>query len=333
MLETILNNPGLQHIAKEIFWNLDCNALEASSQVNQSSKQILENPFFWLEKLVRLGVVSKKNQEDWLKAIQSVKNSDEEKHVLAYLKWNLKKDGKFNKDGLVDLPCYTSPIVQKEFRNKIWGVCIFEIQDDRDQEWFDYQKSKVNDSVEMIKVLAPLTINPNSSYFYGGRATTPIYAATCNGHTEIVKTLAPLIDNPNAPDEYGFTPIHRAAVYGNTEIAKILAPLTDNPNAPDKDGCTPIHLAALNGSTEIVKILAPLTDIERNSLISLAACEGHTEIVKMLVPLTDNPNAPDVYGKTPLHLAARNGHQEIVEFLTSYKEARREPSTSCCIIL
>ena len=31
--------------------------------------------------------------------------------------------------------------------------------------------------------------------------------AAQNGHTEIVKLLAPLTDNPNAPDDYGKTPI------------------------------------------------------------------------------------------------------------------------------
>ena len=63
-----------------------------------------------------------------------------------------------------------------------------------------------------------------------------------NGHTEIVKILAPLTDNPNAPDENGRTPIHWAAYYGHTEIVKILAPLTDNPNAPDWRGKTPSYV-------------------------------------------------------------------------------------------
>ena len=46
-----------------------------------------------------------------------------------------------------------------------------------------------------------------------------------NGHTEIVKILAPLTDNPNAPNEFGFTtPISLAAGNGHTKIIKILAP-------------------------------------------------------------------------------------------------------------
>ena len=67
------------------------------------------------------------------------------------------------------------------------------------------------------------------------------------GHTEIVKILAPLTDDPNAPDKNGDTPIHHAANEGYTKIVKILAPLTDNPNAPNKNGSTPVQDAAWHG--------------------------------------------------------------------------------------
>ena len=50
----------------------------------------------------------------------------------------------------------------------------------------------------------------------------PVNQAACNGHTEIVKILAPLTDNPNAPDKNGKTPIHWAAQIGHTETVKIL---------------------------------------------------------------------------------------------------------------
>ena len=51
---------------------------------------------------------------------------------------------------------------------------------------------------------------------------TPIYCAARNGYTEIVKILAPLTDNPNAQDEDGTTPIHWATFNGHKEIIKIL---------------------------------------------------------------------------------------------------------------
>ena len=51
---------------------------------------------------------------------------------------------------------------------------------------------------------------------------TPIHKAVWFGHTEIVKILVPLTDNPNAPNNFGMTPIYKAAQCNNTEIVKIL---------------------------------------------------------------------------------------------------------------
>ena len=50
-----------------------------------------------------------------------------------------------------------------------------------------------------------------------------MYWAACNGYIEIVKILAPLTNNPNVPDKSGKTPIYWAAKHGYTEIVKILA--------------------------------------------------------------------------------------------------------------
>ena len=119
--------------------------------------------------------------------------------------------------GAVNLPCYTNPIVQDDFRNQI------------------FESARVN-NLAIVKILAPLTDNPNAPNIFG---LTPIYRAACMGQTEIVKILAPLTDNPYAPNEYGITPIYMAADDGQSEIVKILAPLTDNPNAPNNAGQTP----------------------------------------------------------------------------------------------
>ena len=100
-LEKILNNPGLAHLAENIFGNLNDKNLDVCEQINQSSKQILANPIFWLRKFAAL---SKKNHKDWTKVIRSVKIEDKRKAIISYLKWNLMKDA------LVDLPCYSSPI-------------------------------------------------------------------------------------------------------------------------------------------------------------------------------------------------------------------------------
>ena len=235
-LENLINNPGFLHLAKGIFYELDIDSLEVCQNINQASKQILVNPFFWLGKFVRGGGLSKKNQDEWTKAIQSVKkNSEMEKQIVLYLKWTLRSKG-----GLIDLPCYTNPEVQDDFQKQIWKAVHLS-----------------DENIEIVTILAPLTNNPNAPNACGH---TPICCAAFYGHTEIVKILAQFSNNPNAPNKWGCTPIFIATCYGHTKVVKILATLTDNPNAPDEDGRTTIYWAATKGHTEIVKILAPLTD-------------------------------------------------------------------------
>ena len=295
-MENIITNPGLQHLAEKILWNLDVKHLKICGLINQSCQQILDNPIFWLKKFRGL---SEKNQKDWIKVLKSLNNHEKRKATISYLQWKLK-----NKP--IKLPCYTSPTVQDDFRKKILGSCM--------------RKESSDEDIEIVKILAPLTEHPNAP---DNNGNTPIHEAAYFGNTGIVKILAPLTDNPNAPDNDGYTPIHRAAWKGHTEIVKILAPLTDNPNTPDNDGETPISSAAYFGNTEIVKILAPLVDNpnvpDKNgkTSIHLAAMNGHTEIVKILVPLTDNPNALDNDGNTPISTAVYFGHTEIVKILNA----------------
>ena len=87
LMEKILDNPGLVHLAENIFGNLYEENLEVCVQINQSSKQIVTNPIFYLRKFTAL---SKDNQNDWMKVLKSVKNSEKEKAIISYLQWNLK---------------------------------------------------------------------------------------------------------------------------------------------------------------------------------------------------------------------------------------------------
>ena len=112
-MEKIINNTGLQHLAENIFWNLDAEDLKHCAQINQSCKKILQNPIFCLRKFEQL---STQNRKDWIKVIQSVTNSDKGIAIILFLKWKMKGDG------LVDLPCYTSPYVQNDFWEKILVV-------------------------------------------------------------------------------------------------------------------------------------------------------------------------------------------------------------------
>ena len=74
-MENISTNPGLQHLAEKIFGYLNLKDLENCREINQSSKKILDNPMFWLKKFRGL---SKENQDDWTKIIQSMRNTEKE---------------------------------------------------------------------------------------------------------------------------------------------------------------------------------------------------------------------------------------------------------------
>ena len=131
--------------------------------------------------------------------IQSMKNSEKEKAIISYLQWNLKKEA-------VDLPCISSHDVQDDFRNKIWKIYV--------------QTQLSDEDTEIVKILVPLTDNPNAQNDFG---ETPIFWSAINGNIEMIKILLPWTNNPNAVNNMGQTPIYTATCHGHAEIVKILA--------------------------------------------------------------------------------------------------------------
>ena len=127
-MEKIINNPGLQHLAENIFWNLNVKDWKICGLINQSCQQILDNPMFWLRKFEHL---SKANQKDWIKVITSETNSEKKRAIIAYLQWNLKKFEKpqavisqnLELEKMKNLPCYANPDVQEDFKKRIREVC------------------------------------------------------------------------------------------------------------------------------------------------------------------------------------------------------------------
>ena len=173
---------------------MNAEDLKICAQINQSCKQILQNPLFCLRKFKNL---SKENKEDWINDIQSVNNSDKGIAIISYLQWN------YMDIALVDLPCYSSPLLQNDFRKRIREIS---------NEQLSYEQD-----IQLVKILAPLTDNPNASDV---ERITPIHFAAHHGHTEIVKILAPWTNNPNAPNNDGETPIEFSMF--NFNVCRIL---------------------------------------------------------------------------------------------------------------
>ena len=65
-MEQFLENPGLVHLAENIFNNLNDADVEICRNINQTSKDILDNPMFWLRKF---GNLLQENQKYWIKDI------------------------------------------------------------------------------------------------------------------------------------------------------------------------------------------------------------------------------------------------------------------------
>ena len=207
MMAKIFTYPGFQHLAEKVFMNLDVEDLKMCAQINQSCKQILKNSMFWLKKF---GLLSKESQEEWIKIIHSVKNSEFETIIVSYLQWTLTK--KFEE---VDLPWF------RKFRRRRRG---------NQNNWIKFIESEKNSGTETA-IMSYLQWNLRKEALddlpcYTSAAVqedfrkkiyeicTQMVRLLSTEDIEIVKSLVLLIDNPNAPNNYGETPIYCAACNG-----------------------------------------------------------------------------------------------------------------------
>ena len=125
------------------------------------------------------------NQNNWIKVIESEKNSGKENAIMSYMQWN------FRKEAPVDLPCYTSLGVQDDFRKKIYEICTQLVS-----------KLLSTEDIEIVKLYVPLLDNPNAP---NGNVYTPIYIAAFNEHTHRNCQNLGSFDRksyPNAPNKY-----------------------------------------------------------------------------------------------------------------------------------
>ena len=256
-MEIFLKSPGLQHIAENVFLNLNYKTLKTCRHVNKICKQILDNPMFWIKKFIRRGL-SKDNQIKWSKAIQITKNTGLKRNVLRYLKQCSKNER------AVDIPCYITKGTLLKYSNIINALRYLKKRHiSKNKKSVDITRYFSSTTKEIIKKFKD---DPNRLLWEeinqaaGGKVKSSfIHTSFSVGNTARLQILSLFIDNYNAFNQKGKNGrIYEAAIYGHTEVVRILAPLTDNPNAPDVSGLTPIHRAAFRGHTEIVKILTPL---------------------------------------------------------------------------
>ena len=97
MLESFINNPGLQHIAENILQNLDKHSLLKYRLVNSSWKRVLDQPIFWFNKLITKECFGEENVAKFkLEIFQNIQNleSDFERKgfALGIIRQSMKAD-------------------------------------------------------------------------------------------------------------------------------------------------------------------------------------------------------------------------------------------------
>ena len=234
-MESVIQNPGLQHIAEMILLNLDFEDLKRCQLLNKFFKDVLESPMFWLRKWRTQRGLSKENNDDWVKAIQLTKNTNLEINLKLYLE-------KVIKNGhVVDVPCFIDANAVEKSNE------------------FTFERAFEEKELGILQILASMENNPkyagvkHESYF----KRHFIGIAVIGGHLNIVKILAPITKHPNSySGEYECTPIHDAAWDGHVDILKFLLSFTNDPNIYNWELLrTPIAMAAWNGHHECVRLL------------------------------------------------------------------------------
>ena len=239
--ENFLNNPGLQHLAENIFLCLNYKDLDACQLVNRSSKSILGNPKFWLSKFIQIGM-SKKIQNDWIKAIQIAKETDFERNIKLYLKRSLWKAK------LVDIPCYIDENILKKSSDFIKEFNNLEFGEG------EFIRQIENYPAGCIQALAAIQMDLEERLFWTKDWAILNNHAATHGNLEIIKIVSPLMDNPNSTcdnnDDYQdnddssdmssdddetynsinamYTPLFAATQKGHLDIVKFLIPLSNN---------------------------------------------------------------------------------------------------------
>ena len=146
-MEQIINNPGLEDVGENIFMLLSLKDLAKCQLVSRSFNGFLEKPMFWLKKWIQRGL-SKKNQKDWIAAINETKDKELIKIVLLYFKKILKKCD------FVDVPCF----IDKRRRS----MRLLQ----RNQKSLEkrYHQAFEDEDWGSVQILAPLLENANAPF-------------------------------------------------------------------------------------------------------------------------------------------------------------------------
>ena len=125
-MESIAENPGLQHLVENVFANLeDHKSLLECQKVNSTWKRMLNNPIFWFKKCLGKGLL-RHHQNDWTKLFQSLKNNSELKFFLT--KYLMKIDNGLSIESPLKLALRESIISGRKTVSEISKVFLYPLQ-------------------------------------------------------------------------------------------------------------------------------------------------------------------------------------------------------------
>ena len=202
--ENVIKNPGLQHLAETIFSYLNYNDLQSCQCINRSSKSILANPKFWLQKFVQRGM-SKQNQNDWIKAIKLTKDTDFERNLQLYLKRSLCQRT------MIDIQCFIDENTMQKSSKLLKKSGSFKSIIKKYENDYVYDNSEFKDfTPDCFQALSALQ-GVNMLLFM--RFLSEI------NNLSMIKVVTPLLSSPNITGPFG-APFIEAVVCGNLEIVK-----------------------------------------------------------------------------------------------------------------
>ena len=249
-MEIFTKNPGLQHIAEDIFNILDKKSLIDCRLVNKSWRTIFNWPIFWLRKSKS---TMPENSKTWKILVDQIEDCQIEEEFVNILIKNFKLTPMFPLEIVVEL-------IKKEKYPNIVNFILEHVNPESTVHievtpyltYRDMTPICLAAFYGLSETVQKLIKKYGSSNIPTSEGRTPIHYAARNGCLDIVSFLVPFTNHPDAPDNRGCTPIHYAAEYGQLRTVQFLVGLTDTPLAPEIIGDTPIHYAAFNGNLEIV---------------------------------------------------------------------------------
>ena len=324
-LNSILENPGLDHIAVEIFQNLDIEALAESIKVSkQWCRFIKENKAIWASKFPK-----KFPLHD-----ACITGNTMEVNLLLTLGFDINAKDKEGETPL-NQACQNQNVQIVEILCKQPGIDVNvkgkhdnpAIQKAIFSRWLSMKENYYKDCVyEIVKILCqhPKTdLNAKETR----RGYTALHYACMKGHDKVVDLLCQQKSiDINVVFRYDETPLITATRYNREKVVGVLLRQQNIDINYQKDGGkTALHEACKNNNLGIVKLLCQHPNIDVNiqatrdaSPLHLACERGSLYIFKILLEHPSiNVYTRDSSGKTPIEKATENGHHEIVKYINA----------------